>query len=187
MPGFFMEADSESYEIVPDSGDDFSDMEVPEDSDQEVEADALIEDDQPEDAHDAHEGILSYNTHELSQTIENSSAQDRIEVKLSYDADAKIPDGTVLKAFEISQSENRSEYDSYAESAKEAIGKYDSSWADFSVRLYAYNLYCGDEKVIPADKVSVDLIFDPAVSSEKCKVLCFDDTDKVQDTDKIAH
>ena len=187
MPGFFMEADSESYEIVPDSGDDFSDMEVPEDSDQEVEADALIEDDQPEDAHDAHEGILSYNTHELSQTIENSSAQDRIEVKLSYDADAKIPDGTVLKAFEISESENRSEYDSYAESAKEAIGKYDSSWADFSVRLYAYNLYCGDEKVIPADKVSVDLIFDPAISSEKCKVLCFDDTDKVQDTDKIAH
>ena len=65
MPGFFMEADSESYEIVPDSGDDFSDMEVPEDSDQKVEADALIEDDQPEDAHDAQEGILSYNTHEL--------------------------------------------------------------------------------------------------------------------------
>ena len=114
MPGFFMEADSESYEIVPDSGDDFSDMEVSEDSAQEVEADALIEDESAEGAHNTQEGILSHNSDELSQTIENSSAQDRIEVKLSYDTDAKIPDGTVLKAFEISESENRSEYEDKA-------------------------------------------------------------------------
>ncbi len=185
MPGIFMESDIESYEIVPDSGDDFSDIEISEDSGQELEADGLIEDEHAEDAHNAPEGILSYDSHELSQTVENSSATGTIEVKLSYDSSAQIPEGTELKVTTL-KSENESEYDSYVRSAEEAIRRYDSSWADFSVRLYAYNLYCEGEAVIPADKVSVDLIFNPTITSEKWKVLCFDDPDQGQGSNGIT-